>query len=204
MRSEILRIYKSVHSWTGIVAGLALFIAFYAGALTLFKNPIDRWIAPPGGQASTPLVRADELIRQTLAVRSEAGKEFTLHLQDDGPAPGRLVWQKKRNDDVPWTAELDAEGQLRLMQQQRSGLARFVDYLHRTAGVPGPLEVGEYFMGVVSALYVVAIVSGLILVLPTLARDFLALRIGPNLKRMWLDAHNLIGVASLPFHLRSV
>jgi hypothetical protein len=30
------------------------------------------------------------------------------------------------------------------------------------------------------------------------------LHIGPNLKRMWLDAHNLIGVASLPFHLRSV
>src|SRR5690606_17291380 len=27
------------------------------------------------------------------------------------------------------------------------------------------------------------------------------LRIGRNVKRMWLDAHNLVGIGSLPFHI---
>jgi hypothetical protein len=47
MRSDTLRTYKTVHTWTGIIAGLALFIAFYAGALTMFKAPIARWVSPP-------------------------------------------------------------------------------------------------------------------------------------------------------------
>ena len=56
-------------------------------------------------------------------------------------------------------------------------------------------------MGVVSAVYAVALVSGLIIVLPSLVKDLFALRIGANLKRMWLDAHNVVGVVSLPFHI---
>lgn len=47
MRADYIRIYKSVHTWTGIISGIALFIAFYAGALTVFKEPIRRWSTPP-------------------------------------------------------------------------------------------------------------------------------------------------------------
>jgi len=56
-------------------------------------------------------------------------------------------------------------------------------------------------MGVVSLLYGVALISGLIVLLPSLVKDFLALRLGRNLKRMWLDAHNVVGIAGLPFHI---
>lgn len=76
-----------------------------------------------------------------------------------------------------------------------------MDAVHRTAGLPVGVEIGENITGVLAGLYFVALVSGLILVLPSLVRDVLALRLSANLKRMWLDAHNLVGVASLPFHL---
>jgi hypothetical protein len=56
-------------------------------------------------------------------------------------------------------------------------------------------------MGVVSLLYALALVSGVIVLLPTLVKDLFALRIGRNLKRMWLDAHNAVGILSLPFHV---
>ena len=32
MRSEILKTYRVLHTWTGLVSGMALFVAFYAGA----------------------------------------------------------------------------------------------------------------------------------------------------------------------------
>ena len=55
MRADVVRLYKTVHSWTGILAGLALFIAFYAGALTVFKEPLNRWVTPPSAAALVPL-----------------------------------------------------------------------------------------------------------------------------------------------------
>lgn len=54
MRAEFVRIYKSVHTWTGIIAGMALFIAFYAGALSIFKEPLARWASPPLLYMDTP------------------------------------------------------------------------------------------------------------------------------------------------------
>ncbi len=113
----------------------------------------------------------------------------------------RLTWRKGRDDKAPWSADLSPGGELRLAQSYRSSLADFVDNIHRTAGIPGANDIGETVMGVVSAVYAVALVSGLIIILPSFVKDLFALRIGPNLKRMWLDAHNVVGVASLPFHI---
>ena len=51
MRADHSRIYKSVHTWTGIVSGLALFSAFYAGAFTVLKEPLREWATPPAAPA---------------------------------------------------------------------------------------------------------------------------------------------------------
>src|SRR5690606_40471958 len=53
----------------------------------------------------------------------------------------------------------------------------------------------------IAMMYGLALVSGLIIFLPSLAKDLFALRLGKNLKLMWKDAHNAIGFFSLPFHL---
>lgn len=200
MRTEIIRIYKTVHTWTGIVTGLALFIAFYAGAITMFKEPLAHWIAPPP-QHRASLAQTDLLIHQTLAVRPDAAKEFTLHLTDYGNVPARLTWQKSRDDNSPWSADFAPDGSLQIQQLHRSGLPRFIDDIHRTAGIPSGGEIGEKIMGIVSILYAVTLVSGVIVLLPSLVKDLFALRLGVNLKRMWLDAHNVVGIVSLPFHL---
>ncbi len=47
IRTDIVRMYKEIHGWVGIVSGLALFIAFYAGAITMFEEPLQRWASPP-------------------------------------------------------------------------------------------------------------------------------------------------------------
>lgn len=200
MPIHIVRLYKVVHTWTGIVAGLFLFVAFYAGTITVFERSIERWATPPAAIAPTDLGDAHELIALTLATRTDSRREFTLHLGDADSIPARLTWQKSREDTEPLASSLTDDGGVLVRRLHTAPLSQFIDDLHRTAGIP-EVELGSTFMGVVSALYALALVSGLIIVIPSLAKDFLALRIGPNLKRMWLDAHNLVGVASLPFHL---
>lgn len=201
MRSAVIRRYKTVHTWAGISTGLALFIAFYAGAITMFEEPLARWIAPPQQLLRVPPASAETLIAQTLLARPEAAKAFTLHLGEREDLPHRLSWQQGRNDPAPWSAQLGADGGVRIEQLRPSALPQFVDTLHRTAGIPGDPEIGEQLMAIVSIIYALALISGVIVLLPSLVKDFFALRLGRNVKRMWLDAHNVVGIVSLPFHL---
>lgn len=212
MRADIIRVYKVVHTWTGIVAGMALFIAFYAGALTLFKEPLAHWATPPRSPSSTaervPISEAPMLITETLRRYPEGAKEFRLRLGAEEPASGPLEWKAPEaganehggSGGHHFVARLE-RGTVRAEEVEDSQLGEFVDVLHRVVGLPVDGEWSRRFMGVIASLYFVALVSGLIVLLPSLLKDLFALRIGPNLKRMWLDAHNVVGLGSFPFHV---
>lgn len=209
MRADYIRIYKSVHTWTGILSGMALFIAFYAGALTVFKEPLQRWASPPAAQQPVPLDQVQVLITRTLAADPSVARDFSIHLHDTPDLSGRMTWQVRQSaaDDHDeaalrhFTASLDAHGAAVTHERQPSPLAFFIDVLHRVVGLPVDSDPNRWLMGVVASLYAVALVSGVVVLLPSLVKDFFALRIGKNLKRMWLDAHNVVGIVSLPFHI---
>ncbi|MGS1109881.1 PepSY-associated TM helix domain-containing protein [Achromobacter anxifer] len=209
MRADYIRIYKSVHTWTGILSGMALFIAFYAGALTVFKEPVTRWATPPAAVSPVPLEETPALIARTLQARPDVAKGFSIHLQDAENVPARMGWEVRdgQADDHDessirhYVAYLDGGGELRLEQSDLSGLMPFIDVLHRVVGLPADSDPNRWFMGIVASLYAIALVSGVIVLLPSLVKDFFALRVGKNLKRMWLDAHNVVGIVSLPFHI---
>ena len=82
-----------------------------------------------------------------------------------------------------------------------SPVAQFVDVLHQQVGLPFDHEIAMPIMGVIALLYFIAIVSGLAVLLPSLVKDLFAVRLGRNVKRMWLDLHNVLGLFSLPFHI---
>ncbi|WP_028885784.1 PepSY-associated TM helix domain-containing protein [Teredinibacter turnerae] len=211
LRSDILKVYQSLHTWTGIVAGLLLFIAFYAGALTMFKQPIDRWLNPPS-QHMTPLAIEDYdlLIDQVLTEYPGSHKGFTLKLETTENVVAPIMWNTAgRGHEIELSspntyATLGPDKELVVRETTPSVLAELIDMLHRTAGIPflaGHEYIGIYILGIASVLYFLALSSGVILLLPTLVKDFFALRPGKNKKRFWLDAHNIIGITSLPFHI---
>lgn len=201
MRGETIRTYKSVHTWTGIVAGWFLFVGFYAGAVSVFEPTLTRWAAAPTAAVLTPIYRADALIAKVQAELPDIAKHFTLNLDDGPEVAARLYAQPSRRDPAQVRVEMDADGTLHTTRAEAVEMGQFVDDLHRTAGVTTDVELGAMFMGVVSAVYVVALISGVIIILPSLVRDLMAMRMDENLKRMWMDAHNLVGVISLPFHV---
>lgn len=210
MRSDFIRIYKAVHTWTGIVTGMALFIAFYAGAITIFKEPLARWAAPSSAIHGTvlPLDEAPALIARTLQDHPAAAKDFRLHLKPAEHLPAGLAWEvhEEGADDHDHSAARHylatlAGDAAKIEETHPSTLAEFIDVLHRVVGLPVDSDPNRWVMGVIAALYALALVSGVIVLLPSLVKDFFALRVGRNLKRMWLDAHNVVGIVSLPFHV---
>ena len=207
---DLLNIYNSLHTWTGIISGMLLFIGFYAGALTMFEQPLDRWASAPEKQLPTiaPTQR-DELIHKLVGTHPEALDGFTLYLEQQENISAPITWMEQDHgvellSGSRWHASLDASGELIAEQITPSRLGELIDQLHRTGGVPGVMGddfFGVYLLGIAALLYFLALVSGLIILLPTLVRTLFALRAEKSSKVFWRDAHNLVGITSLPFHL---
>lgn len=211
VRADILRIYQSLHTWTGITAGLLLFIGFYAGSLTMFKHELQKWIAPrtvhaidkPTSSHSDWQALVDKALDR---YSTELGKGFDLDLTNTTPV---LSWYSQGSardlhmDNKLVEVRLDPQGQLTVTESYENKFGDLIDYLHRSAGIGGEIghdQAGVYVLGIAAVLYFLALVSGIVVLLPTLVKSFFALRRDKGPSRFWLDSHNLVGVASLPFH----
>ncbi|HET6433671.1 PepSY-associated TM helix domain-containing protein [Dyella sp.] len=195
MKAATLRTFQLVHTWTGVMAGFFLFVAFYAGALTVFHGDIATWQHPPWRSAASPVESRQSLIDRFLAVHPEARADFGLVLPPPGTAqPPYMYWPADGEEHFATADALERDTDA----PTAGSLADFIYALHDSLGIP---VVGLYLMGLVSMLYGLALVSGIVIHLPGLVKGLFALRPGHNLKRLWLDAHNVIGVLSLPFHM---
>jgi len=193
LKPATLRTFTTVHSWVGLLAGFALFVAFYAGAITVFHQPLQQW-TNSHITATGSLDDAQHLLDGVLARHPEARVHLGMTFPGYELAEPTAYWQDHHGNWLFATAgNLDGSP-----EEPGSSLPQLVNELHYTLGIP---LAGSWLMGVVSLLYGVALVSGFVIHLPRLLKDLFALRPGRNLKRFWQDAHNVIGVLSLPFHI---
>lgn len=193
--SLTLRTFTTVHTWVGLVAGFALFVAFYAGAITVFHHDLPLWQSPHAmEQPAQTLDDAQRLLDGVLARHPEARQHIGMTFPGAETPQAVAYWQDAKGTWLfAWADQYDGSP-----TPPQAGLAELVNELHYTLGLP---VAGIYLMGVVSLLYGLALLSGLVIHLHKLVGDLFALRPGRNLKQMWQDAHNVIGVLSLPFHL---
>jgi len=194
MKSATIRTFQTVHTWTGLLAGFALFVAFYAGALTVFHDDIAAWQNPPWRAVADANASMDTLIERLIERHPTAREDFGIVLPRDGSHAAYAYWEEKDGSRFATLGQIDAPRK----DASENELADFVYALHDSLGLP---VIGLYLMGIVSVLYGLALLSGILIHLPQLVKDVFAMRTGRNLKRLWQDAHNAIGVISLPFHL---
>jgi len=215
IRTDILRHAKELHTWVGISSGILLFICFMAGGLSMFQHEISKWATPPAQSLNAiEINQYNDLVSKVQAEHPETLKSFQLNLDSAEFHYTPMQWKapvEKRGEEEgidlhqnAMLASLNEDGTLQVEQENLSKLGWLIEQLHETAGIPGSLghhTLGVYVMGIVSVLYFLALMTGLIVLLPTLVKDYFAIRSGKNKKRFWLDAHNVIGITSLPFHI---
>jgi len=206
IRGDVVRLYRNVHSWVGNMAGLFLFIAFYAGGMTMFELPLGNWASRTATlPAPVPADRLSELVQKAETADPSMIANHTVVLHPDETSPSSLMWvvSSDRDHGPARTvyAGLAADGTLVTQTRTPSQVGYFLNILHQRIGLPLNREYGRLIMGIVALLYAVALVSGTIVLLPSLVRNLFAVRLTENLRRMWLDFHTLLGVCSLPFHI---
>lgn len=211
VRSDIMKLSKNMHTWVGVSSGILLFICFFAGGLSMFQHQFSKWSTP--AQQILPSIQPEQyhnLIEKVQAQHPSTLKSFTLNLNSTEFHYAPISWSEKKGRDgfnqeqSHWLASLDENGKLISQQENLSKSGWLIEQLHETAGIPGMVGhhgLGVYVMGVVCVLYFLAILSGLIILLPTLVKDYFVVRPGKNKKRFWLDTHNVVGITSLPFHI---
>ncbi|QHJ12685.1 hypothetical protein FX988_02943 [Paraglaciecola mesophila] len=208
MRLESFKNYQQVHIWTGILSGLLLYICFVAGAFTMFKAPLNQWALQSEQRLPTiAYEQYDDLIQAVLTAYPAAAAKMTVNLPHSVSQHAPVSWVVEdpyTHAATTWQASLDESGELLVQSTRLSAIGDFLDDLHRTGGIPGGGDHDAYgilVMGLVAALYFIAIVSGLIIFLPTWFKDLFTLRKGKNSKRFWVDFHNILGITALPFHI---
>jgi uncharacterized iron-regulated membrane protein len=195
VKPATLRTFTTLHSWLGLVAGFALFVAFYAGAITVFHHELQQWATPPAvAAASAALDTAQHLLDEVLARHPEARDHLGMTFPGYELAQPTAYWQDRNGRWLFATADQLAGSPA----APGASLPELINALHYSLGIP---VAGTWLMGIVSLLYGLALTSGFVIHLPRLLKDVFALRAGRNLKRFWQDAHNVIGVLSLPFHI---
>lgn len=183
---------SGLHTWSGLLVSWILFVVLFSGTVAVFDKELTRWMTPQLHKLDEVKVGADQ-VRELIVERAPKAHGYWMH-----PPTERMPY---------WTAGWEpadfSEFQSFLVDAQ-SG-----EVLPRTVGGNFFLElhyelhggmIGLYVVGVAGVFMLVALVSGVI-VHRRIFKDFFTLRPKAAKQRAWLDAHNVLGVLGLPFHL---
>ncbi|KAG1259084.1 hypothetical protein G6F66_014520 [Rhizopus arrhizus] len=141
-----------------------LFVAFYAGSITMFEKPLERWATPPSAlSAPVPMERAPELLAAVLKAHPEAAKNYSVMVQTSPEAPARVIWRVRGDKPRLFTefgASFAEKGPLPVELLRKAPVAQLVDTLHQFVGLPFPDAISRPIMGIIALMYAVALISG--------------------------------------------
>lgn len=199
MTRAVTRRWYLVHKWTSLVCTAFLLMLCVTGLPLIFHEEIDTLTEASDG---LPPVAADNVAPSLDAILASALADRPGHVglfmsfDEDRPvvnittgptpdAPGAEMTVRSydmRTGDLVGVITED-------------GVMHFLLQLHTDMflGLPGML-----FLGAMGALFVVAIVSGVVLYAPFMRRlDFGTVRANRSRRIKWIDYHNLLGIVTL-------
>ena len=195
-----------LHTWSGISVGWVLYFIFLTGTAGYFSAEISRWMRPELPLSSAP-IESREAVRIALArlnVDAPDADQWTITMPDRVQEPFvRLAWRKAGVDGAaPTTAvvypgmPLGPDG-ARAVERQTGGGTWLYQMHYRLNYLD--LNTGAWIVGFCSMCMLVSILSGVI-THKKIFSDFFTFRPRRG-QRSWLDAHNVLAVVALPFHL---
>jgi uncharacterized iron-regulated membrane protein len=200
-----VRICSVVHRWSSLVSTLFLLLLCLTGLPLIFHHEIDKALgyAPKVEEkaeaASLPRLKTDVIAAAALA--DHPGKVLQ-YIACDQDQPGIVTaYINYSVGGKPDDAVLAAYGAIsgRALGLVGTGPMLFVLKLHTDmfAGQPGKL-----FLGAMGALFLVAILSGVVLYWPFTRRlDFGSVRYGGSRRVIWLDWHNWLAIMTVVWGL---
>ncbi len=187
------RTYESwwdLHAWSGVIVSLIAYVMFFFGTITLFHTELAIWQEPHGALPSNEEV--DRAIQTRIAQRKLAPETMRLNF----PRPSSPVFSLSYTDLQGEThdAFIERTG----LATPRSSLADFLYGMHYLQFPSAPSWLYTV-AGLASGLLLLVVVSGVLIHLHDLLRQFQQFRPKKRLQVVWSDAHKVLGTIGLPF-----
>jgi uncharacterized iron-regulated membrane protein len=182
-----------LHNWVGIVTGWVLYAIALSGALSVFRPEISVWMHPELAGRTAQAVPATAAAIGWL--QAHAPDSPAWYLSAAGPrAP--YTWALWLQDGHYVQRALDpVTGAPDGIRDTLGG--EFFYRFHFQLQLPYPW--GRLLAAIAAMVLVLTLLTGIV-VHRRIFSDFFTFRPRKG-QRSWLDAHNLMGVAALPFHL---
>lgn len=185
-----------LHSWAGLLLGWLLYAMFLTGGASYFREEISQWMRPeipalhslPPADLST--ARAAEMLQGIAA----ASAQWVIDLPSARTNVIAVTWHGVGDSG---RALLDPNSGDVLHARTTFG-GEFFYYFHFSLHYL-PRTLGRWLVGLATMCMLMALISGVI-VHKKIFSEYFTFRPGKG-ARSWLDAHNVLSVLALPFHL---
>ena len=203
MGNRIYNILFHTHTVSGIVISVALYVIFFAGSFSFFRDEIANW------QRGHDVSLADEIPGSFDGYLNDLSEDYNL----DGRDVELYHYFNERSISVSLTASQDSlanEGDRERVffymdtEDKSTGdyghsyhLGEFLYRLHFLDQIPYPY--GRYLSGFVAFFFLFAIFTGILVHWDKIVSNFYTFRPWAKVKTIWTDAHTALGLIGFPF-----
>lgn len=208
-------VFFNVHTVSGIVISIGLFVIFLAGAFALFRNEINQWQYNEHTHANfNPRIDYDRVLAivenegfelkgrkrllitqgvdfNQIVVRGNAMETKTDSISKFTSVQDSLSRSKIYLEIDPKTFEVTSRE-----NGYKGQIGNFIYMLHYFRQIP---MVGIYIAGLIAIFFALAILSGVIIHWKKILSNFFTFRLKNSIKNLWTDAHTALGVIGIPF-----
>ncbi len=203
MAQRTYNILFNLHTVSGIVISVALYVIFFAGSFSFFRDEIVNWERNEGviSKKEIPL-NLDSVIDSLSGNYQLYGRDISI-----------TKYYEERRVNVSLSASKDslATDEAKVSQFfyldpltyntytyiNSYSLGEFLYRLHFFAQIYYPI--GYYLSGFVAFFFLFAIITGVLVHWKKIVSNFYIFRPWSKLKTIWTDAHTALGMIGLPF-----
>ncbi|WP_417444689.1 PepSY-associated TM helix domain-containing protein [Joostella sp.] len=204
MNNRSYNIFFHLHTISGIIISAALFVIFFAGSFSFFRDEIANW------QKNEEVAAVDKGITINIDTVIDS-LENTYNLYGRDLEIAKHYNERRVDINIGATkdtlaAEEDKAGAFFYLDTENFNtynyiksytLGEFLYRLHFFAQIPYPA--GYYLSGFVAFFFLFAIITGVLIHWDKIISNFYIFRPRAKLKTIWTDAHTALGVIGLPF-----
>ncbi len=196
---RIYNVFFNLHTVSGIVVSVALYIIFLAGAFSLFKEDIKDWEYK---SVEKPISRweidYDRVLHNLDEKYDIKGRDLQVNLGSSDNKIKVYFGNKKDSLDINENNYfiIDVKTLENSTYENQYNLGEFLYRLHFFHQIP---YIGVYIAGILSLFLLFALGSGIVIHWKKIVSNFYTFQPKQKLKRVWSSAHTALGVLGLPF-----
>ncbi|WP_221394089.1 PepSY domain-containing protein [Dyadobacter sp. NIV53] len=200
LSNRLYNITFHTHTVSGIVISFALYVIFFAGAFTLFKEEFYQWENPTARKTITTPVDYDEVLKKLKKQTPlfDLSEDITITAETQGRPLvyiyGHLLVKKGQPEEHYYTSYLPATEEF--SKDEKTTIGETLYRLHFFDQIP---IVGRYISGFVALFFAFAVATGVMIHWQNIFTKFHGFSLKGSLKNLWTNAHTVFGLLGMPF-----